>query len=165
MKRFLTISPREGSEPRAATSATSGTGSSCHFAAATSTKRKFDNANYDKEKRKRTFQDQWFGEFAWLSYTSGNDTMACNVCRKFTRLWIICLMWGFIDGSVSGMNRIKTAQRNSMSEVVLQDLMSICVDGPSLEDFDATESINVWLMEGTGTWMVTNQREQHQSRL
>ena len=33
MKRFLTISPREGSEPRAATS---GTGSSCHFAAATS---------------------------------------------------------------------------------------------------------------------------------
>ena len=86
MKRFLTISPREGSEPRAATSATSGTGSSCHFAAATSTKRKFDNANYDKEKRKRTFQDQWFGEFAWLSYTSGNDTMACNVCRKFTRL-------------------------------------------------------------------------------
>ena len=86
MKRFLTISPREGSEPRAATSATSGTGSNCHFAAATSTKRKFDNANYDKEKRKRTFQDQWFGEFAWLSYTSGNDTMACNVCRKFTRL-------------------------------------------------------------------------------
>ena len=86
MKRFLTISPREGSEPRAATSATSGTGSSCHFAAATSTKRKFDNANYDKEKRKRTFQDQWFGEFAWLSYTSGNDTMACNVCQKFTRL-------------------------------------------------------------------------------
>ena len=86
MKRFLTISPREGSEPRAATSATSGTGSSCHFAAATSTKRKYDNANYDKEKRKRTFQDQWFGEFAWLSYTSGNDTMACNVCRKFTRL-------------------------------------------------------------------------------
>ena len=64
---------------------------------------------------------------------------------------IICLMWGFIDGSVSGMYRIKTAQRNSMSEVVLQDLMSICVDGPSLEDFDATESINVWLMEGTGT--------------
>ena len=52
-----------------------------------------------------------------------------------------------------------------MSEVVLQDLMSICVDGPSLEDFDATESINVWLMEGTGTRMVTNQREQHQSRL
>ena len=42
-------------------------------------------------------------------------------------------MWGFIDGSVSGMNRIKTAQRNSMSEVVLQDLMSICVDGPSLD--------------------------------
>ena len=83
MKRFLTISPRERSEPRAATSAT---GSSCHFAAATSTKRKFDNANYDKEKRKRTFQDQWFGEFAWLSYTSGNDTMACNVCQKFTRL-------------------------------------------------------------------------------
>ena len=80
---------------------------------------------------------------------------------------IICLMWGFIDGSVSGMNRIKTAQRNSMSEAVLQDLMSICVDGPSLEDFDATESINVWLMEGTGTrhLMVTNQREQHQSRL
>ena len=37
-----------------------------------------------------------------------------------------------------------------MSEVVLQDLMSICVDGPSLEDFDVTESINVWLMEGTG---------------
>ena len=56
-----------------------------------------------------------------------------------------------VDGSVSGMNRIKTAQRNSMSEVVLQDLMSICVDGPSLEDFDATESINMWLMEGTGT--------------
>ena len=39
MKHFLTISPREGSEPRAATSATSGAGSSCHFAAATSTKR------------------------------------------------------------------------------------------------------------------------------
>ena len=31
MKRFLTISPREGSEPRAATS---GTGSSCHFSTA-----------------------------------------------------------------------------------------------------------------------------------
>ena len=52
-----------------------------------------------------------------------------------------------------------------MSEVVLQDLMSICVDGPALEDFDATESINVWLMEGTGTRMVTNQRAHHQSRL
>ena len=87
------------------------------------------------------------------------------VNNRLVPVCIICLMWGFIDGSVSGMNRIKTAQRNSMSEVVLQDLMSICVDGPSLEDFDATESINVWLMEGTGTWMVTNQREQHQSRL
>ena len=89
MKRFLTISPREGSAPRAAIP---GIGSSRHFAAATSTKRKFDDANYDKEKqqqlgrqhkekRKRTFQHQWFGEFSWLSYTSGNDTMACNVCR------------------------------------------------------------------------------------
>ena len=76
---------------------------------------------------------------------------------------LICLMWGFIDGSVSGINRIKTAQRNSMSEVVLQDV--ICVDGPALEDFDATEGINVWLMEGTGTMMLTNQRAQHQSRL
>ena len=59
-------------------------------------------------------------------------------------------MWGFIDGSVSGMNRINTAQRNSMSEVILQNLMSICVDGPALESFDATEKINVWLMERTG---------------
>ena len=49
MKLFLTISPREGSAPRAASSATSGTVSSCHFAAATSTKRKFDDANYDEE--------------------------------------------------------------------------------------------------------------------
>ena len=38
-----------------------------------------------------------------------------------------------------------------MSEVVLQDLMSICVDGPSLKDVDASESINMWLMEGTGS--------------
>ena len=83
MTRFLTISPREGSAQHAASS---GTGSSCHFAAVTSTKRKFDDANYDKEKRKRKFQNQWFGEFSWLSYTSGNDTMACNVCQKFTRL-------------------------------------------------------------------------------
>ena len=86
MKCFPTISPREGSAPCAASSAISGTGSSCHFATATSTKRKFDNANYDKEERKRIFLDQWFGEFSWLSYTSGNDTVACNVCRKFTRL-------------------------------------------------------------------------------
>ena len=86
MKCFLTISPREGSAPCAASSAISWTGSNCHFAVATSTKRKFDDANYDKEKRKRTFQDQWFGEFSWLSYTSGNETTACNVCRKFTRL-------------------------------------------------------------------------------
>ena len=78
---------------------------------------------------------------------------------------IICLMWGFIDGSVSGMNRIKIAHRNSMSEVVLQNMMSICVDDPALEDIDATEIINVWLMEGTGTWMITNQRAQYQSRL
>ena len=96
MKRVLTISPREGLAPCAASSATSGTGSSCHFAAATSTKRKFDDANYDKEKRKITFQDQWFGEISWLSYTKNfkwilirnsirNDTMACNVWRKFTR--------------------------------------------------------------------------------
>ena len=61
MKSFLTISPREGSAQRAASSAISGTRSSCHLAAATSTKRKFDHANYDEEKRKRTFQDQWFG--------------------------------------------------------------------------------------------------------
>ena len=25
--------------------------------------------------------------------------------------------------------------------------MSICVDGPALEDFDATESINMWLSD------------------
>ena len=80
MKRFLTISPREGSALHAASSATSGTGSSSHFAAANSTKRKFDDANYDKEKRKRPFQDQWFGEFPWLSYTSGNATMV--VCMS-----------------------------------------------------------------------------------
>ena len=86
MKRFLTISPREGLAQRAASSSISWTGSSCHFATATSTKRKFDDANYDKEKRKRIFQDWWFGEFSWLRYTSGNDTMACNVCQKFTRL-------------------------------------------------------------------------------
>ena len=58
MKRFLRISPREGSAQCAASSAISGTGSSCHFSAATSTKRKFDDGNYDKEKRKRTFHDQ-----------------------------------------------------------------------------------------------------------
>ena len=97
MKRFLIISPREGSAPRATTStssvtvtsASSGTGSSCHVATATSTKtgkRKFDDASYDKEKRKRTFQGQWLGEFSWLSHTSDNDTMACSVCQKFTRL-------------------------------------------------------------------------------
>ena len=51
MKCFLTISPREGSAPCAASSAISGTGSSCHFDTANSTKRKFDDANYDKEKR------------------------------------------------------------------------------------------------------------------
>ena len=34
----------------------------------------------------KKFQDQWFGEFFWLRYTSGNDTMACNVYWKFTRL-------------------------------------------------------------------------------
>ena len=75
MKRFLTISPTEGSAPCAASSDISGPAV-----------RKFNDANYDKEKRKRTFQEQWFGEFSWLSYTSGNDMMACIVCRKFTRL-------------------------------------------------------------------------------
>ena len=45
MKRFPTISHREGLAHRAASSAISGTGSSCHFTAATSTKRKFDDAN------------------------------------------------------------------------------------------------------------------------
>ena len=38
-----------------------------------------------------------------------------------------------------------------MSEVVLQDLMTICVDGPVMEDFDAIESINLWQSEGSGT--------------
>ena len=23
----------------------------------------------------------WLGTFLWVSYNSGNDTMACNVCR------------------------------------------------------------------------------------
>ena len=96
MKLFLTISPREGLAPCAASSAISGTGSSCHFSAATSTKRKLYDANYDKEKRKSTFQEQWFGEFSWLSYTSGNDTMTCNVCRTFTRTLInqsLCVLF------------------------------------------------------------------------
>ena len=53
---------------------------------------------------------------------------------------IICLMWGFIAGSVSGMNRIKTAQKNSMSEVVLQDLMSICLAGGKINP-----STNTWV--------------------
>ena len=50
MKHFLTISHTEGSAPCAASSATSGNGSSCHFAAATSNKRKFGEAKYDQEK-------------------------------------------------------------------------------------------------------------------
>ena len=86
MKRFLTISPREGSELRAATSATSGTGSSCHFAAATSTKRKFDNANYDREKRRRTFQDQWFGEFACYAQINSGKIPCTNMRRAHATL-------------------------------------------------------------------------------
>ena len=57
-----------------------------------------------------------------------------------------CCQHEAIDGCLlhSGLNGL-TAQRNSMSGVVLQDLMTICVDGSVLEDFDATESINLWL--------------------
>ena len=60
-----------------------------------------------------------------------------------------CCQYETIDGCLlhSGMN---TAQRYSMSEVVLQDLMTICVDVPVLEDFDATESSNLWLSENSG---------------
>ena len=104
---------------------------------------------------KRTFQDQWFGEFAWLSYTSGNDTMTCNVCRKFTRLS------DPKSALVLGTNKFRkdplykheksTCHIACVNHQCYLDLMSICVDGPSLEDFDATESINVWLMERTGT--------------
>ena len=50
-----------------------------------------------------------------------------------------------------GMNRIKTSQRNSLRQEVLQDLLRVCVDGPSLEDFDATDAINLWLSDGPGT--------------
>ena len=51
----------------------------------------------------------------------------------------------------SAMNRIKTPQRNALASSTLNDLMTICVDGPSLEDFDPTAAVNAWLTSGPGT--------------
>ena len=49
------------------------------------------------------------------------------------------------------MNRIKTTQRNTLSHTTSQDLMTIYVDGPTFDDFDATERMNMWLTQGSGT--------------
>ena len=61
----------------------------------------------------------------------------------------------------SSMNKIKTSQRNSLTQTTLQDLMTICIDGPSLEEFDSTDSINYWLTAGPGTRHLDGHQVKH----
>ena len=51
----------------------------------------------------------------------------------------------------STMNRVKIPGRASLKTETLAALMRISIDGPSVEDFDPDEAINVWQHEGPGT--------------
>ena len=39
--------------------------------------------------------------------------------------------------------------------------MTICIDGPSLEEFDTTDSINYWLTAGPGTRHLDGHQVKH----
>lgn len=51
----------------------------------------------------------------------------------------------------SAMNKIKTGSRTSMSQDTLKNLMRISIDGPTLEEYKATDSVVHWLNCGKGT--------------
>ena len=76
MKRFLTVTPREGSACGPDDSAKQNI----------PPKKKFDDATYDREKRKRTFQDHWVAEFPWLCYDETTGKMACTTCQKHPQI-------------------------------------------------------------------------------
>ena len=56
-----------------------------------------------------------------------------------------------VERSFSQLNLIKTAQRQSMSQDLLRDLMIIQIEGPSLEDFDPIPAIEHYLTACQGT--------------
>ena len=48
----------------------------------------------------------------------------------------------------SAKNRIKSDTRVSLHSDTVEDLIRISVEGPSLEDFDARESVGSWFSQG-----------------
>ena len=53
------------------------------------------------------------------------------------------------ERSFSHMNLIKTSQRQSMNQDLLQDLMLINIEGPPLKEYNPQPAIEHWLNCGT----------------
>ena len=51
----------------------------------------------------------------------------------------------------SAMNKIKTESRTSMSQDTLKNLMRISIDGPNLNEYNATDSVVHWMNSSRGT--------------
>ena len=49
------------------------------------------------------------------------------------------------ERSFSSMNHIKTPYRSTLSQDNLQNQMRIVLSGPSLQDYDASDSVDYWL--------------------
>lgn len=48
----------------------------------------------------------------------------------------------------SAQKRIKSDVRSCLKPDTVEDLIRISIEGPELEEFDATESVNEWLSKG-----------------
>ena len=59
-------------------------------------------------------------------------------------LFILPISNAKVGRLVSLMNRIKTNARNSLSKDRLRNLLHVCMEGPSLQDFDPKPSMTLW---------------------
>lgn len=73
-----------------------------------------------------------------------------NVLHLVHILLVLPVSSAVCERGFSTQKRIKSDARASLHTDTVEDLIRISVEGPSLEDFDARESVASWFSQGQG---------------
>lgn len=84
-----------------------------------------------------------------------NEKTFIHIATLIELLFAISPSTAECERSFSSMNLIKTPSRSSMSQANLLNQMRVVMSGPSLDEFDPTDSVGYWLGSGKGSRHIT----------
>ena len=92
----------------------------------------------------------------WKLFNSVDAKRWCNVLGVVELLFCLPLSNGHLKSIFSQLKIIKHDRRTHLSEDRLDQLVRIKVDGPPVEKWDASDSLNVWYKEKSRTVTTTS---------